>query len=104
MLFLTNKQLFILLTQSANKLKASHEVGREHLTSLYDHLDWEDKDGCYNSSLFRSTTEFKSFTEVRNWKKWQNEKVSKVKVLTKFSKWEKMCPILGVECNRNVME
>ena len=74
---------------SAHKFKDSHKVGPEHLTSLYDHLDWEDKDGCYNSSLFRSTTEFKSFTEVRNWKKWQNEKVSKVKGLTKFSKWEK---------------
>ena len=41
-----------------------HKVGLDHITSLYDHLDWEDEDGCYNSSLFKSTSEFKSYTEV----------------------------------------
>ena len=63
--------------RSILKLKVSHQVGPEHLTSMYDHLDWEDKDGCYNSSLFRSTMEFKSFTEVRNWKKWHKSLVKK---------------------------
>ena len=47
-----------------HKLNGFHQVGLDHITSLYDHLDWEDEDGCYNSSLFKRTREFSSYTEV----------------------------------------
>ena len=62
--FIIRRNLQLLNFKGVHKLNAFHQVGLDNITSLYDHPDWEDEDGCYNSSLFKSTTEFKSYTEV----------------------------------------
>ena len=49
-----------------HKLNVFPEARLDTIISLYGNPEWEDEDGCYNSSLFENTEQFQSYTEVRS--------------------------------------
>lgn len=52
-----------------HKLNVFPEARLDTIISLYGNPEWEDEDGCYNSSLFKNTEQFQSYTEVRSHEK-----------------------------------